>query len=174
MSVGFTTQLINKIYKKKIILENKNFKYKFVFTGSLNDYRDPDYIKEIKRYVDDPIINPWIIITGFIDRIEQLLLMKNSLLIIQPSLFEGWGTVLEDAKVLNKKVILSDILIHQEQKNDNCILFNPLDYNDLSDKIIQNLIPCDSEYNNFSDMYSNAALYSLSFEKLCRDFSNKR
>ena len=38
---------------------------------------------------------------------------------MQPSLCEGWGTVLEDAKVLDKAVLLSDIPVHREQKNEN-------------------------------------------------------
>ena len=36
---------------------------------------------------------------------DQLRLMKESLGVIQPSLFEGWSTVIEDAKALNKKSI---------------------------------------------------------------------
>ncbi len=37
---------------------------------------------------------------GFIDRGEQLQLMKNSIAIVQPSLFEGWSTVVEDTKAM--------------------------------------------------------------------------
>lgn len=38
---------------------------------------------------------------GFVERTEQLCIMKNAAFIVQPSLCEGWGTVLEDAKVLD-------------------------------------------------------------------------
>lgn len=56
---------------------------------------------------------------GFVERTEQLCIMKNAAFIVQPSLCEGWGTVLEDAKVLDKAVLLSDIPVHREQKNEN-------------------------------------------------------
>jgi hypothetical protein len=51
--------------------------------------------------------------------------MKNSLAIIQPSLFEGWSTVVEDAKALNKWILLSDIAVHREQIKENVDFFNP-------------------------------------------------
>jgi glycosyltransferase involved in cell wall biosynthesis len=54
---------------------------------------------------------------GFINREDQLCLMKNAVAIIQPSLFEGWSTVIEDAKALRAKVIASDINVHREQLN---------------------------------------------------------
>ena len=49
---------------------------------------------------------------GFVERTEQLCIMKNAAFIVQPSLCEGWGTVLEDAKVLDKAVLLSDCLLY--------------------------------------------------------------
>jgi glycosyltransferase involved in cell wall biosynthesis len=52
---------------------------------------------------------------GFIDRAEQLALMQAAQAIVQPSLFEGWSTVVEDAKALGKFLILSDLPVHREQ-----------------------------------------------------------
>jgi hypothetical protein len=49
---------------------------------------------------------------GFIDRAEQTMLLKNAISIVQPSLFEGWSTVVEDAKALNQYMILSDIPVN--------------------------------------------------------------
>lgn len=34
---------------------------------------------------------------------------------VQPSLFEGWSTVVEDARALGKTIVLSDIDVHLEQ-----------------------------------------------------------
>jgi hypothetical protein len=53
--------------------------------------------------------------------------MNNCRAVIQPSLFEGWSTVVEDAKALNKWVILSDIAVHREQLSINVDFFNPKD-----------------------------------------------
>ena len=110
--------------------------YIYVFTGEPNDRRDPDYIKTINRQLQIPGIEERVKILGFIDRVKQLYLMSEAKFIIQPSLFEGWGTVVEDAKKMGKKVLLSNIDVHYEQKNSNCIIFDKEDVNSLADAII--------------------------------------
>lgn len=42
-------------------------------------------------------------------------LHQNSLAYINPSLFEGWNTGVEEAKIYNKFLVLSDIDVHKEQ-----------------------------------------------------------
>ena len=93
----------------------------FVFTGNISDYRNPEYIQMLKECLEEPEIKAHSTLLGFIDRMDQLAIMKNAEYIIQPSLFEGWGTVVEDAKVLNKTILLSDIPLHREQKNEKCV-----------------------------------------------------
>ena len=112
-------------------------KFRFVFTGEMLDDRNPSYIKEIKKYMEDPEIADHILNLGFLGRREQLVIMKNAKMLIQPSLFEGWGTVLEDAKVLDKLVVLSDIPVHREQMNENCMLFRPTDKRSLAETILE-------------------------------------
>ena len=46
---------------------------------------------------------------------EQMALMAGSLAVINPSLFEGWSTTVEEAKSMGKVVLLSDIPVHREQ-----------------------------------------------------------
>jgi glycosyltransferase involved in cell wall biosynthesis len=41
--------------------------------------------------------------------------MRAAALIIQPSRFEGWSTVVQDAKALGRPLICSDIPVHREQ-----------------------------------------------------------
>lgn len=108
----------------------------FVFTGELNDRRDPNYYNLIKEKISNPLIGDKVKVLGFINRIEQLLLMREAKFVIQPSLFEGWGTVVEDAKKLNKRVLLSDIPVHREQMDSNCLLFKKKDPTSLARLII--------------------------------------
>lgn len=110
--------------------------YQFVFTGNLEDYRNPEYIDQLKQIMQAPHVAEKIKLLGFVDRREQLSIMKNANFIVQPSLCEGWGTVLEDAKVLDKKVLLSNIPVHEEQKNEKCQLFDPQNPIELADKMI--------------------------------------
>lgn len=109
-----------------------------VCTGNKEDYRNKNYFNTLLCFIKDKNLENNIRILGFITRKEQLALMKASIAVIQPSLFEGWGTGVEDAKTLDKKIILSDINVHYEQKNEKCVLFRREDYNELGD-IIYNL-----------------------------------
>jgi hypothetical protein len=41
--------------------------------------------------------------------------MRTAAVIIQPSRFEGWSTVVQDAKALGRPLLCSDIPVHHEQ-----------------------------------------------------------
>ena len=86
-----------------------------VFTGKEFDYRFPNYFEELKKLASDLGITENVRFLGFIDRSDQVSLMKGSIAVIQPSLFEGWSTVVEDSKAIDANLIVSDIPVHQEQ-----------------------------------------------------------
>lgn len=97
------------------ILKEKGENPYVVFTGKEQDHRHPDYFKQIKDTVLALGIENNVSFLGFIDRDDQLSLINYSVAVIQPSLFEGWSTVIEDAKSLNASIIASDIEVHKEQ-----------------------------------------------------------
>jgi len=108
----------------------------FVFCGKENDDRNPDYVIKLKEFVRNNDLSDVVKFLGFIDRREQLKLMSESNAVIQPSKFEGWSTVIEDAMRLNKVIIASDLNVNREQLGDKGIFFNMDDYFDLTEKII--------------------------------------
>ena len=56
---------------------------------------------------------------------------------INPSLFEGWSTSVEEAKSLDKRILLSNIPVHREQAPARGIYFDPQDAADLAFKLKQ-------------------------------------
>jgi hypothetical protein len=76
-----------------------------------------------------------IYLLGLIPKIDQIQLMRHSLAVIQPSLFEGWSTVVEDARCLGKKIILSDIPVHMEQDPPDSVYFDRYSPQQLADLI---------------------------------------
>lgn len=161
---------------KQIAQKYQNEVFEIVCTGSMDDYRNPEYINELKTILSEEKIKNKVRVLGFIDRLEQLALMKNAEFIIQPSLFEGWGTVVEDAKVLDKTILLSDIPVHREQMNEKCILFDPHNPKELADLIQQE---CYKEHHDniekgITDMKKMALEYSKGFEQLLRDQEKSR
>jgi glycosyltransferase involved in cell wall biosynthesis len=103
--------------------QNKEIDFQVVFTGKEYDPKSPNYTENLKNFVQENNLSDKVRFLGFIDRDEQLQLMNNALAVIQPSLFEGWSTVVEDAKAMNQRTILSDLQVHKEQKDANSITF---------------------------------------------------
>jgi hypothetical protein len=63
--------------------------------------------------------------------------MNKCVAIINPSKFEGWNTSVEQAKAINKKIILSNISSHKEQDPFRASYFEVNNYSQLA-KIIKN------------------------------------
>ncbi len=115
------------VLKALSLLKKKGKNLIIAFSGNKTDYRNAKFFEDLLKYVADHKLEDNTRFLGFIDRNEQLALMRNSLAIIQPSLFEGWSTVVEDAKSLNKCLVISDITIHREQTDKNVFFFDPFD-----------------------------------------------
>lgn len=96
-----------------------------LFSGKEHDYRQPNYTDEIKHFVKENSLSENIKFLGFIDRAEQLQLMNHAVAILQPSYFEGWSTVVEDAKAMDQNIIASDLAVHREQLKEKGFFFNP-------------------------------------------------
>jgi glycosyltransferase involved in cell wall biosynthesis len=107
--------------------------FQVILTGKELDYRFPNYSRDLKNFVKANGMEDNVKFLGFIDRDEQLTLIKHAIAVIQPSLFEGWSTVVEDCKALNCHIILSDIPVHREQCQTNVTFFSPSDPNSLAD-----------------------------------------
>jgi glycosyltransferase involved in cell wall biosynthesis len=74
-------------------------------------------------------------ILGLIPREDQIQLVRASMGIVHPSLFEGWSTVVEDSRLFGKPIILSNIPVHREQNPELGRYFEPHSSEDLADAI---------------------------------------
>lgn len=115
---------------KELAKINTNF---MVFlTGKTEDYRNPLFFKTLTNFIENNNLQKQAVILGLIPREDQLSLLEHSLSVIQPSRFEGWSTIIEDAKTLNKQVICSNIDVHVEQMRDKAFYFEPDSFFELS------------------------------------------
>jgi glycosyltransferase involved in cell wall biosynthesis len=135
----------NQFYKHKdhktllnaiAILKAKGIEVLVAMTGKMEDYRDPTYIDELKEVIVKHNISENVNLLGVIPRNEQLSLMRYSMAVIQPSLFEGWSTVVEDVKSIGGAIIASDIEIHKEQLGDQGVFFSSRNSQDLAEKML--------------------------------------
>jgi glycosyltransferase involved in cell wall biosynthesis len=106
-----------------------------VSTGHTNDFRNPEYFPQLARTIEEASLSSHIRILGLLPRHLQVQLIRRAVAIVQPSLFEGWSSLLEDARALGKRVYVSDLPVHREQNPPNCAFFNPRDAVELADLI---------------------------------------
>jgi len=109
-----------------------------VCSGGTYDHRNPNYFDLILSDIATLGLQSNFRILGRIPRSYFYSLMRQSLAVLQPSLFEGWSTTVEEAKSLGKAVILSEIPVHREQNPASAHYFNPRDAGELA-RIMQNL-----------------------------------
>lgn len=128
------------ILKAIEVLKSRNLPCTVVFTGREEDFRDSSYAINLKKYVQDQGLLPSVLFLGFIDRRDLLKLMQQAIAVIQPSLFEGWSTVVEDAKAIGTGVIVSDLEVHREQCGKGALYFDPRNAGDLANCMERALI----------------------------------
>jgi glycosyltransferase involved in cell wall biosynthesis len=119
------------------------------FSGKENDNRNPGYTESLKAYVQEHHLEDVIRFLGFLDRAEQLQIMKYARAVIQPSRFEGWSTVIEDAMAMNQPVIASDLGVNKEQLGVYGWYFDAVDQDTLVKQIqflANNLKPINYNY----------------------------
>jgi glycosyltransferase involved in cell wall biosynthesis len=124
------------VIKAAEILKKEGNPIIIAFSGKENDNRNPGYTEKLKAYVKENNLDDVIRFLGFLDRREQLKLMKHAIAVIQPSLFEGWSTVIEDAMAMNQRIIASDLKVNKEQLGDKGLYFERHNAQGLVEKIL--------------------------------------
>jgi glycosyltransferase involved in cell wall biosynthesis len=139
------------VIKAVELLKQQGIDTTVVFTGN-EQTGGGTYVKELKEYVKQAGLEKNCLFLGFIERNEQLVLMKNAKAVIQPSMFEGWSTVVEDAKCTGKYLLLSDLNVHHEQISENVSFFSPKDETQLA-TIIRGMVNIEVKMNrkNYND-----------------------
>ena len=88
--------------------------------------------------------------------------------VINPSLFEGWSSTVEECKSVGKNMILSDINVHKEQ-HPNAFFFSKNSIEELK-KILINYKDI-SQYNNLASLEIRTRKYANSYQRIVRDIS---
>ncbi len=156
------------IFEALKILKEKSIHPIIVCTGLLSDHRQPEYGNTITQTIENFEIQQQVHLLSLIPKIDQIQLMRRCLAVIQPSLFEGWSTVVEDVRVFGKPIILSDIPVHLEQNPPNSTFFE----RHSSESLAAVLADCWHKLTPGPDLQQEAASKSHNFPEI-QAFGNK-
>jgi len=115
------------------ILRDRSIYPVIVCSGGLFDYRRQEFLDSVFQMIHKSGISSQVFILGFLPKKDQVQLLRRSLAVIQPSLFEGWSTVVEEARIFGKPIILSNIGVHLEQNPPGSQYFDPNSPEELAD-----------------------------------------
>jgi glycosyltransferase involved in cell wall biosynthesis len=108
-----------------------------VCTGEIYDYRNPNFHNGFLAQIQELGLRDCISMLGLIPKQDQVQLLRAAVAYLQPSLFEGWNTGVEEAHLLGKPILLSDIPIHREQAPPRAIYFDPRNADDLAARLAE-------------------------------------
>ena len=113
-------------------LKKSGLNFTVFLTGKTEDYRNPAFFGSLTSFIEENDLQNEARILGLIPREDQLGLLQKALAVVQPSKFEGWSTIIEDAKTLQRQIICSNIDVHIEQMRDRAFYFDSDNINELS------------------------------------------
>lgn len=86
-----------------------------VASGRQFDPYKPDYFAQVTARLLASGVGDQLRLLGLIPYEHVAPLMAGSVALLNPSLFEGWSTTVEEARSLRVPMVLSDLAVHQEQ-----------------------------------------------------------
>jgi glycosyltransferase involved in cell wall biosynthesis len=123
------------VFKALHILKKDNLMPYVVCSGNESDYRNPDYFNSLKDMVFHLNLQEQVVFLGLIPHEDIFQIIRQSVFVLNPSLFEGWSTTVEETKSVGKRILLSDIMVHREQDPLDAVYFDPRNPEDLALKI---------------------------------------
>lgn len=104
-------------------------------TGNPSDHRQPEHMTLLIERARTLGVADLFVPLGMLPYADLMALMRHSVALINPSLFEGWSTTVEEGKSMGKCVVLSDLPVHREQAPARGVFFAPTDPEQLAARL---------------------------------------
>jgi glycosyltransferase involved in cell wall biosynthesis len=115
------------------ILRDRGCRIVVAASGQQIDPIAPGHFDVVHKKIIDLGLEENFRILGLIPREHIPRLMRTCEALLNPSLFEGWSTTVEEARLLGIPMILSDLPVHREQMGKDALYFNRKSAHDLAD-----------------------------------------
>lgn len=138
-------------------------------SGRQSDPRDPNYFPTLRARIVEEELSSEFRLLGMIPYPHIAALMRASSALLNPSLFEGWSTTVEEARSQGTPMILSDIEVHREQMGAHAVYFDRHSAEALAD-VLQAVLP---QVSSERDVLAIAALQEAQrrVEAFARNFA---
>ena len=111
-------------------------------SGRQHDPRNPEHFPAFRTRLAQMGLEDNLRLLGMVPYQHLALLMRASTAMLNPSLFEGWSTTVEEARSIGTPMLLSDLAVHREQMGSEAIYFNRYSARSLADAL-DRFVPLD-------------------------------
>jgi glycosyltransferase involved in cell wall biosynthesis len=108
-----------------LLREREGLEIPLICTGTQSDRRNATHFESLQVFMRESGIESQVRLLGMLPRREQIAVLRGAAAVVQPSLFEGWSTVVEDTRACGRPIFLSDIPVHREQAPPRATYFAP-------------------------------------------------
>jgi glycosyltransferase involved in cell wall biosynthesis len=109
------------------LLRDRGINVAVASSGNPQDPRHVHHYERLREKVAKAGLADQFLFLGNIPSRDVAILMRSSVAMLNPSLFEGWSTTVEEAKSLGARMVLSDLAVHREQAGEIADFFDPDD-----------------------------------------------
>lgn len=113
-------------------------------SGRQADPRDPAYFPAFHARLVASGLQDSFRLLGMIPYPHLEMLMRASSALLNPSLFEGWSTTVEEARWMGTPMLLSNLPVHREQMGEDALYFDRHSAGSLADAL-HGFVPLDPE-----------------------------
>ncbi|MHC1731077.1 MAG: glycosyltransferase family 4 protein [Bacteroidales bacterium] len=132
------------VLKAMKLLKDSGINPVIVCSGNPVDSRDPLHLASLMKRISEYNMRDQFIIIGLVPHDHLYSLIRQSKCVLNPSLFEGWSTTVEECKSVGKRMILSNLPVHLEQDPPASKYFKSDDAQDLAGSIKEAWLNFDS------------------------------
>lgn len=160
------------VVKALSVLKSRQCSVHVVCSGYADDLKNASHMKTLHAAIADAQIATQFHLLGLIDYTEMLTLFRHAVSVINPSLFEGWSSTVEEAKSIGKNMVLSDLPVHREQAPPSARYFDPHDYEALAEILWEKWQACgggpdfDLETNARNQLPERTKVFGESFKNI--------
>jgi len=152
------------------ILRQRDRQIVIAVSGKQNDPQAPEYFPELLQKINQSQLEENFRLLGVIPYSHIALLMQACSAFLNPSLFEGWSTTVEEARSMGVPMLLSNLDVHYEQMGDEAHYFDRNSAQSLADALdkFKPLNESEREYQTKTARENNTRLT----KQFARDFVN--
>lgn len=125
-------------FRALALLRDRGMEIDLICTGAREDHRDPGHHGRLFALAGELGLNR-IRHIGMIPHADVLACLQMATCVLQPSHFEGWSTLVEDAVALGTPILASRLPVHVEQLGANNRFFAPGDAEALAELLAETL-----------------------------------